>query len=470
MKNNVKFTFAAVIAVALTLSACAKESPDTAVITEASAEVTVSDTSVENTLEVTSQAELTEQRNEDNGDVLGADDPEQEIGLPDSPYDKATRTLFVNFDGEKPFDEGKTDVIDGEELERIDISGCGDNDLSFIGKCKSAGSVSLRDLSGSVKPYLEILSRLAPEYVYISTQSYSDSEADELIAALPNSRIYYAESSMGGFSSEDYFYRETAFVFYSTVFVEPNGDKTMANNGKSLKLSFQNYTAEDKTADTLEIYRSVKDEWVLMPFGDGSEMLTLGITAPAGEITEYTVPDSDFDCSAAETGRYKAVLSAGGERSEMIFFIDARDGKYSFLSEEQQTALDKADEIIRTHFSCSNGITEEYAESHTVDDFRNYLYEGLTRETADSMFEDSRSIFVGSDGKLQPDNGGRGGNILFAGYIITPVYSDENSVILKRTIILNHSDCPDIVGTEATNIKLVKTDDGWRADIIDAYF
>ena len=263
------------------------------------------------------------------------------------------------------------------------------------------------------------------------------------------------------------------------------------NYRKELIFAFSNYTDEPVTVDSIQIVRD--SDGVPMSFTDGSDTLNIDFTVEPLHKTDYLLKSEDFDYSSCESGIYRTVVNFGGEKSEFSFFID-NYGLYSekhtqenylgtdengnplvyeydvyaptFLNDEQRHIFAQASGIMWDWFWAEHYMPQNYAETHTPDDFRQILYGVFTKELADELAKD----YIGEDGEFLLRDAGRGTNISYFDHCFIPVLSDENTVEFKAVVTDAHSDCPYAVGFDDDYHYVMKnTEDGWRVDRFDLW-
>lgn len=257
---------------------------------------------------------------------------------------------------------------------------------------------------------------------------------------------------------------------------------------KELIFAFSNYTDEPVTIDSIQIISEPDREPVI--FADGSDTLEIDFTVQPMHKTDYLLEAEDLDYSACESGIYEAVVRVGTDVYGMNFFIDNselyeetfpllmmpdrvedpenRVGRENvgiaptFLTEEQQKIFAKACARMKEFFWCESFISEDYANTHTADDFIELFTDVFTEEYARRLAQEYN--IIDENGNLQAGGGGRGSNLLYCGHCFLPVSADENEVAFKAVVILAHCDDPYEVGFEEIDYHMVNTENGWRVD------
>lgn len=257
---------------------------------------------------------------------------------------------------------------------------------------------------------------------------------------------------------------------------------------KELVFVFSNYTDEPVTVDSIQVIR--ESDGTLMSFADGSNVLDIDFTVQPGHKTDYLLQTEDFDCSSCESGIYNAVVNVGLEGYGREFFIDNSElyeetfpsifipngvddpenwwgSKHTgaaptFLTEEQQAVFAKAHARVSEFFWCDSYLPEDYAKTHTADDFIGLLTDVFTEDYARQL---SQGLYINDDGTLRIFvGGGRGSNIFYCGHCFLPVSSDDEQVTFKAVVTYCHSDNPYEVWFEEKDYRIVNTENGWRVD------
>lgn len=254
---------------------------------------------------------------------------------------------------------------------------------------------------------------------------------------------------------------------------------------KELIFAFSNYTDEPVTVESIQIVDYSTSEPV--SFADGSDTLNIDFTVQPLHKTDYLLEAEDFDYSACKSGRYIAVVNSGLGHDSMDFFIDNSElyeeifpllmmpdwvddpetwiGRENvgiaptFLTEEQQKIFAKACARMKEFFWLSSYLSEEYAETHTADDFIGLFTDVFTEEYARRLIQGS---YLDENGNLQAADGGKGGNIFYCGHCFFPVSSDEDQVSFKAVIVYSHTDNPYEIWFDERDYHMVNTKDGWR--------
>lgn len=253
---------------------------------------------------------------------------------------------------------------------------------------------------------------------------------------------------------------------------------------KELIFAFSNYTDEPVTIDSIQITRGFGEA---VSFTDGSDTLRINFTVQPLHKTDYLLKAEDFDYSACESGIYTAMVNFDNERLGMEFFIDNSElyeetftkifeeswgGDIGFapdfLTEEQQKVFAKACARMFEFYWSDGYLSEEYANTHTADDFIGLFTDAFTEEYAKRLAQEKG--FIDENGNLVSYNGGgRGTDITYEGHCFLPVSADEDQVSFKAVIIHAHGDVPYKVWFDETEYHMVNTKDGWRVFQFDLW-
>lgn len=247
---------------------------------------------------------------------------------------------------------------------------------------------------------------------------------------------------------------------------------------KELIFAFSNYTDEPVTVDSIQIIRETNSEPV--SFTDGSDTLNIDFTVQPLHKTDYLLQAEDFNYSACESGVYVAVVKSNLDYYRMEFFIDnseVREETFTkvfegnggllgttgiaptFLTEEQQEIFAKACARMREFYWYDGYLSEEYADTHTADDFIELFTDVLTEEYARRL---AQGTYIDENGDLQAVDSGKGGDIFYCGHCFFPVSADENQVSFKAVVIHAHIDNPYEVWFDEREYHMVNTENGWR--------
>lgn len=247
---------------------------------------------------------------------------------------------------------------------------------------------------------------------------------------------------------------------------------------KELIFAFSNYTDEPVNVESIQIVNYITAEPV--SFTDGSDTLNIDFTVQPLHKTDYLLQAEDFNYSACESGVYVAVVKSNLDYYRMEFFIDnseVREETFTkvfegnggllgttgiaptFLTEEQQEIFAKACARMREFYWYDGYLSEEYADTHTADDFIELFTDVLTEEYARRL---AQGTYIDENGDLQAVDSGKGGDIFYCGHCFFPVSADENQVSFKAVVIHAHIDNPYEVWFDEREYHMVNTENGWR--------
>lgn len=257
------------------------------------------------------------------------------------------------------------------------------------------------------------------------------------------------------------------------------------NYGKELIFAFSNYTDEPVTVNTIQIFKQYSDDPI--KFTDGSDALRIDFTVQSKHKTDYLLQAEDFDYTACESGIYVAVANFGFEERRMEFFIDNSElyeetfpillmptwvddpenwvGSQktgiapTFLTKEQQEIFAKACARMQEFFWYDAYLSEEYAETHTADDFIELFTDVFTEEYVKRL---AQGIYIDENGELMAYDAGKGSDISYMGHCFLPVSADEYQVTFKAVVIHAHGDNPYEIWFDEREYQMVNTKDGWR--------
>lgn len=364
-------------------------------------------------------------------------------------------------------------------IENLTIDNVGETDLSMLEGIENIEGIALSGISGSSSRYIDLLKSL-PELkkVRITDSEYSSERASELMLANPDCEVYYCADGDDGFGD----YSDKCF-FHLRPFVTPK-DEEWRNE---LTLHFVNFTDEVKTAQELRIYHDNGGEWEQVQFANGEYYTAINLEIEPdssenaiweeNEADSFTLTKELFDYSGMDTGRYKAAAVISGESCEMEFVINNSDcygggdsftDVMDFLDEEQKEVFDKAYEFIDSIEGCDIGISEEYVQSHTTDDYIDEFASALTYDYAYNKLK--KNGFINGKGNLVPFSGARGSDITVDGEYFVPISVSDDSVLFKNVVVGWHGDIPFEVWYNEINYHMIKTDEGWKFDVFQIWY
>lgn len=325
--------------------------------------------------------------------------------------------------------------------------------------------INLSGCGADISEYTTVLKGF--ETVTVNTENYSEKSACELCKAVPEADIMYSKSSGGlrnvpadgiVFTADHFISFDKSYEYYSTA------------KREALTVYFTNYTDKTVTARKAEILYNGADGVKAAEFSDGQSFLQTDISIGADGEAEFAVDNSMFDFEHVETGLYTIRFTFDSGSYEQDFFIANSDGG-EFLTEEQRTLLNEAYEMSHKYIYdgwqyCSSwgdigenmNISDESVET---------LCQCFTKEYVDDHKEWLR---LNSDGSLYDAGDNRGGSYVYSGHFFSPVYSDDEQIIFKATVVNYHGDNPYFMWYDSINYRMVKTEDGWRFDTFTPWF
>lgn len=252
---------------------------------------------------------------------------------------------------------------------------------------------------------------------------------------------------------------------------------------KELIFAFSNYTDEPVTVESIQITKQYSFE--PLKFTDGSDTLNINFTVQPGHKTDYVLRAEDFNYSSCDSGIYRVSVKSDLGYDNREFFIDnseVREETFTrvfeenkdflgdwlgtvgyapaFLTEEQQEIFAKACARMYEFFWFDSCLTEEYASTHTADDFIGLFTDVFTEEYARRLIEER---YLDENGNLKAYyGGGRGSDITYEGHCFLPVSADEDQVSFKAAVIHAHGDNPYEVWFDEREYHMVNTENGWR--------
>lgn len=306
--------------------------------------------------------------------------------------------------------------------------------------------------------------------IFIETEEYSDKDINSILEHFPESKFEYHYYTVRPWEQFPNGYPDGFSLGIYSPEVKDN----------SLGVWFCNNSDETVTAESVKVSYYYNDEWVKIPFLDGSYEKTLDVSAeprynlfysdiyPLYEQPhDFELTEDNFDFTAAKTGRYKLTVTTDKGDAEIDFYIKNSD-ELAFLTEEQREILLGADDIIRQYFSWSTSHPDEFIvgeDGETVlrEKFCDYL-------TYDLAYELSYDVYIDDNGLIVNRGGDRGSSIMYDGNFIQPVYVGEDKIIMKRVVVNSHGDSFNDFSLEVYNIEMLPTEDGWRVNKMYEYY
>ncbi len=352
-------------------------------------------------------------------------------------------------------------IIQGQEYSQdteyisVNLDELTDEDKSNLIKLPELKSISITSVNGNMNNYIDLFKNMSLRSIRIKTDNYKDSDFELLARTFPSCEIVYSQN--------DEKWSEGAPTRGFIGYADP-----VVSSSSAFTAHLTNVTEENCTAQTLEIYRIISDEWNPVTFTNEDTSLKINLAVDSGSAIDYELSSKDFDYANAEAGRYKAVFTCSdNSKMEMQFYMSSPKNEItSILNEDQNAAYEKALEITNTYFGHFIRLSEEYASSHTAEDFLDILRDGYTDNYA---LDKASGVYI-EDSKLISRFGHLPGIITSYFNDFSIIYSDDNQVSFKCTVVHFHEDNPYFIWYESKNYHMVKTDDGWKFDLFQLWY
>lgn len=489
--------FAAVIIAALCLTACGNTSTVSNVTEETTAsltETTSETTSETTTAETTVQSEISAESTEAMPPV---------IEIMGQKYDTNEYISYLTVDADTCFDVSEEDKKNIELLKNSGISpwyvrviNCKDHDLGFLSELDGFSNAEFWDLGDSEYISIGYFSKFdeLKSARFVNYGGDSSTLVNSLIDTnIESTKVYakdftlwdgitFSASCRGSkteySSNEEYTdgtpptdkpyvkaapcvqsYLEDGAPLANAYYTE---DK-LKETGNTLTAVFCNPTDEEVVIECVSIYDAVTEHWVPMADGESSLVLLNETVAPHDEFCFELTKDM-FNYSTNEGGVYRINFYYGFEGNETAFsyFIlknsEENEG-LGRLNGEQRAVFEKALSYVQEYFGCSHYMTEEYASSHTADEFIGQFLDAFTYDCA-SRFAQS---YIDENGNLKAVEGDRGSDI-FNVETCFYVINDGNEFDIVSITANNHSDISYHTWLDCCGVRMIKTTDGWRVD------
>lgn len=381
-----------------------------------------------------------------------------------------------------------------------------DVDFSFLADCPNITGAGFEGKSIQAEVLAELLKNSNINVMNITVEDFSLEDSDMLIKAAGSKRIRY---ELDGSEWNYQVLPTEGLAFYTSLNVVPDypeekwvcrtdtansrydryrydGEQFgLWGHNSSLVCRFSNFTDQAKTAGFVSIFKDGGVQLTPIKFADGSTEKKIDFTVQANGNSDFDINEEIFDFGSCEAGIYKVVFDFDGDKYEQMFFIepaynsgnymDVNGYKYKdyekinldFLSDEQNEIFRKAYDVTQKYFGTSLHMTQGYIDEHTTEDFLAPILEAYTYDYAYSL---SLGRYIDENGALIPGEGDRGGDITLQGNFFMPIYSDENEVTFKVTVINGHEDDQYHVWFTERNFHMVKTDEGWRFDLFGWWY
>lgn len=362
-----------------------------------------------------------------------------------------------------------------DDLRHIAIENAGDKSIDFL------DGLTLDTLSvcGSSRPAADLIPALEKcSFTSLYYQPPEDNtrfieDCTALFTAFPGCEVRVAEANSWGTA------RPSPLAFYCTR--EIYGEDTLA-----LHITNNDRADCDWVINSVWIEGAEGNE--LSP--DSTGVLTDGRQS-VGETVAYNYTlDYELNVNMTDKGIYDLCfeafssdtyeVDAGPRTFRCSFFvcspfdepIPSETKEYSsyirhktpdFLSPDQLAAFEAAYRTYEDYFHMDSEMTEEYAQSHTAEEFLDIASAGLTREFA---YKKSLGIYIGDDGNLQAISASSGGDLMAGGAEFFPI----NDSTFAAVTAMGHEDDPYHTWYEAVNFHMTEGDDGWRFDVFQTWF
>ncbi len=346
--------------------------------------------------------------------------------------------------------------------------------MAFLSECKEVKELILNDLPTDTSELAAALSQMdSLEVLYITTSDYSDKAINDIFKNSGECRIEYYWNDKRDVEDVNGYDKCFSIGTYTPCAYDKNEDDGIHG------VWFCNYTSDEVTIESAEIFYYYNDEWIPVEFADGTFSKTVNFTAKpmyniyeGGSYELYDMPydfqlDSEnFEFENARTGRYKLSFKTDKGTFDSDFYVKS-SSEYSFLTEEQKQVFIDASDVIGKYFSSTKFHPDEFPKDRNGDELiREKFCHCLTYDFARKI---SLGVYIDENGNVIWDGGERGSNVIYDGNYIQPVYVGEDKIIIKRIVVYSHSDgCSDF-SMKAHNIVMVLTEEGWRVSSMYEY-
>ncbi|MGN1304691.1 MAG: hypothetical protein ACI4YB_06615 [Oscillospiraceae bacterium] len=489
--------FAAVIIAALCLSACGSTQTGSDNTEEATASLTES--TIETTSETTT-AETTVQ-SENSAEPTEAIPPVIEIM--GQKYDTNEYISYLTVDADTCFEVTEEDKKNIELLKNSGISpwyvrviNCKDHDLGFLSELDGFSDAEFWDLGDSEYMSIGYFSKFdelrSARFVNYSgdgatlSNSMIDTNVEVTKVYAQDFRLWdgisFSANCRGSkteySSNEEYTdgtpptdkpyvkaapcvqsYLEDGAPLANAYYTE---DK-LKETGNTLTAVFCNPTDEEVVIDCVSVHDAVTEHWVPMADGESSYVPLAVTVAPHDEFCFELTKDM-FDYSSVTGGVYYVNFAYGyeGFESASSYFIlknsEENEG-LGRLDGEQRAVFEKALSYVQEYFGCSHHMTEEYASSHTADEFIGQFLDAFTYDCASSFAQS----YIDENGNLKEIFAERG-STLYSVETCFYVINGGNEFDIVSITANNHSDISYHTWLDCCGVRMKKTIDGWRVD------
>lgn len=365
------------------------------------------------------------------------------------------------------------DMPEMPDVKVLRVNNTGSKDLSFIGRFTSLENLVLYDCEG-VENITQLKGAVNAAHIAVYDKNYSSENGSEFFSAFPAADAEYFEAVQNKDRTE----AELDFYAYPLI---------LADTENNAQLYLKNDT--DRTG-----YAFLSD--VIYPevggrASYGIKEIELGEVS-SGSQAEFQIPRSEIFPDDAPKGRCKLVCTfrTEGEDTESeaeifitdpfidpipeeIFCPQRPDTRYyyyktpDFLTAAQLEAFKKAYITEAAYFGTDMELSENYASTHTADEFISELTSGFTYEFARKR---AQGIYIDENGELEATSRSSGVDISLWAVNFSPVYFNENEVLFKAEKICWYDDEFYNVSYAQRNFHMVKTDEGWKFDCFGMWY
>lgn len=406
-----------------------------------------------------------------------------ETNMPDSGYlSEAADTVGTEDEKEAEDTELVIDMdsfADNEDMPEMPdvkvlrVNNTGTKDLSFIGRFTSLENLVLNDCEG-VENITPLKDAVNAAHIAVYDKSYSSENGSKLFTAFPTADVWYFEAP------EIAEQQNKPFDFYTYPLISVDTENTV-------KLYFVNETDRAGYAVLSDVMYPDSSGWASY----GIDEIELG-EIPSGTQVEMQIPQSDIFHDDAPKGRCKLVCTfrTEGEDTESeaeifitdpfidpipeeIFCPQRPDTRYyyyktpDFLTADQLEVFKKAYITEAAYFGTDMELSENYASTHTADEFISELTSGFTYEFARKR---AQGIYIDENGELEATSRSSGVDISLWAVNFSPIYFNENEVLFKAEKICWYDDEFYNVSYAQRNFHMVKTDEGWKFDCFGMWY
>lgn len=476
--------YAAIIISALCLTACGNNSAVSEETTIGSSESISAETNVEtseNTSETTEEVPST-------------------IEIMGQKYDTSGYIDCLTVDADTCFEVTEEDKNNIELLKNsgtypwyLKVINCKDHDLGFLSELNDFSYAEFWDLEDSDLDYLSkfdklktvsfidcnddhnILIKTNVENTFVYAKNFDLQNGIVFVSAYSGDTAVYSSNDMYGDNlaptDKPYVKASPCVKTYfedgeplDIAYVE---DK-LKENANTLTAYFCNPTDEEVTIGFISIYDAETDDWI--PTANGESYIPIKESVAPNEEYRIELTKDMYDLSTINNGAYKVVFNYGDDvqESTSAYFIlknSEENDELKSLDGEQRAVFEKALSYVKEYFGCSHYMTEEYASTHTADEFIGQFLDAFTYDCAYRFAQ----TYIDENGDLYAFEGDRGSDIT---NVETTFYTNRNidpatgydKINIISVTAKNDCDISYRTWLECGKISMIKTPDGWRVD------